>query len=102
MHLKIRKLILYLLAILLFFILTLYLLQRYFAHRHGYFVPDYPRVTITESTDYETIYLQTGLGESAVRKLLKQDKFETVLYAQENLSVPSFQEPHRRPSGNTG
>ena len=88
MHLKIKKFILYLLVILLFFILTLYLLQRYLAHRHLYFVPDYPRVTITENTDYETIYLQTGLGESAVRKLLKQDKFETVLYAQENFFHP--------------
>lgn len=88
MHLKIRKLILYLLILLLFFILAIYLLQRYFAHRHGYFVPDYPRVTITENTDYETIYLQTGLGESAVQKLLKQNNFQTVLNAQENFFHP--------------
>ena len=88
MHLKVKKLVLYLLIILLFFILVIYLLQRYFAHRHLYFVPDYPRVTITENTDYETIYLQTGLGESAVRKLIKQDKFQTVLNAQENFFNP--------------
>ena len=88
MHLKIRKLLLYLLIILLLFILALYLLQRFFAHRNGYFVPDYPRVTITEDTDYETIYLQTGLGKSAVQKLIKQDSFQTVLDAQEAFFNP--------------
>ena len=65
-----------------------YLLQRYWAHKDGYFVPDYERVTLTEDTDYETIFLQTGLGRSAVDKLLKKGDFQAILDAQEAFFNP--------------
>lgn len=88
MRLKLKKIVLYLLVTLLLCFLSLYYLQRFFAHRHEYFVPDYPRVAITENTDYETIFLQTGLGKSAVQKLIEQNKFQTVLDAQEAFFNP--------------
>lgn len=85
---KVGKFLLGTIIILLFSVLSLYLLQRFFAHRHGYFVPDYPRVSITEDTDYETIFLQTGLGESAVRTLVEQGNFQAVLNAQDTFFTP--------------
>lgn len=63
--------------ILLFFGVNL-LLQTFWAHRAPYFAPDYPRVdlapilaqeTLTE-TDYDTLFLQTGLARPAVDDLL--------------------------------
>ena len=88
MRLRLKKIILYILITLLFCFFSLYLLQRFFAHRHEYFVPDYPRITITKNTDYKTIFLQTGLGKSAVKKLVEQDKFQTILDAQEAFFNP--------------
>ncbi|MBC5735918.1 hypothetical protein [Lawsonibacter faecis] len=63
--------------ILLFFGVNL-LLQTFWAHRAPYFAPDYPRVdlapilaqeTLTE-TDYDSLFLQTGLARPAVDDLL--------------------------------
>lgn len=69
-------------------LLLFYLLQRYWAHRDGSFVPDYPMVTLTEESDYETIFLQTGLGRPAVDKLLEAGEFQTILDAQKALFYP--------------
>lgn len=70
------------------FLLLFYAAQRFWAHRSGYFVPDYPQITLTESTDYETIFLQTGLGPATVKKLLEAGEFQTILDAQDTLFHP--------------
>lgn len=62
--------------------------QRYWAHRSGQFVPDYPRVELTEKTDAETMFFQTGLGSAAVQKLLEGGKFQPILDAQAALFDP--------------
>ncbi len=49
--------------------LSVYLLQRFFAHRTGRFVPTYPQVALTEETDPKTLLLQTGLGSIAAGQL---------------------------------
>ena len=56
--------------------LLLYVSQRFWAHRSEPFVPDYEQVTLTEKSDYETIFLQTGLGRSAAEKVLEQEGLE--------------------------
>lgn len=63
-------------------LLLFYFAQHYWAHRNGYFIPDYPKVTLTQNSDYQTIFLQTGLGPSAVDKLLRTGNFQTILNAQ--------------------
>ena len=68
--------------------LCFWLLQRYWAHRNEPFVPDYPRVELTEHTDAETMFLQTGLGKSATAHLLEEGKFQTILDAQAALFDP--------------
>jgi len=79
---KILKLILIPIFVVLFVCQGYYLLQRYWAHKDGYFVPKYDKVELTEESDYETIFLQTGLGQSAVEKLVKQKGFQAVVDAQ--------------------
>ncbi len=65
-----------------------YFLQRYWVHRDEAFVPDYPRITLTEETDYETFLFQTGLGKSAVDKLLEEGDFQTILDIQDAFFQP--------------
>lgn len=76
------------LAVLAALVVFVYLLQRFWAHRNGYFVPDYPQVALTEDSDYETIFLQTGLGRAAVDKLLAAGDFATILAAQQAFFNP--------------
>ncbi|MGN1157578.1 MAG: hypothetical protein ACI4TK_15480 [Agathobacter sp.] len=85
---KVLKIILIPILVVLCICLGYYLLQRYWAHRDGYFVPQYERVELTEDSDYETIFLQTGLGRSAVDKLIKQKGFQGILDAQEAFFNP--------------
>ncbi len=59
------------------------LLQFYISHINFGFSPDYKRVTLTESTDYDTIFLQTGLGKPAAEKLINEDRFDDILEAQD-------------------
>lgn len=68
--------------------LLFYGTQRFWAHRTGYFVPDYPQITLSESADYKTIFLQTGLGPSTVKKLLEAGDFQTILDAQATFFHP--------------
>lgn len=70
------------------FLLLFYAAQRFWAHRIGYFVPDYPQITLTENTDYETIFLQTGLGPSAAKNLLEAGEFQTILDTQDAFFHP--------------
>ena len=85
---RLLKIILIPILVVLCICLGYYLLQRYWAHRDGYFVPQYERVELTEDSDYETIFFQTGLGQSAVDKLIKQKGFQGVLDAQEAFFNP--------------
>lgn len=75
-------------AALVLFVLCFWLLQRYWAHREGYFVPDYPRVTLSQDSDYKTIFQQTGLGRPAVDRLLAEGDFQAVLDAQDAFFAP--------------
>lgn len=65
-----------------------YLLQKYWAHRQPMFVPDYEKVTLTADFDFETIFVQTGLGRPAVERLLAEDGFQRILDEQENFFHP--------------
>ena len=85
---KVLKIIFIPIFIVLFLCQGYYLLQRYWAHKDGYFVPTYDRVELTEESDYETIFLQTGLGASAVDRLLKREGFQAILDAQEAFFNP--------------
>lgn len=81
---KVLKGIVTALVMILVLYFLLYFLQKKWAHREEQFVPNYPRLKLSENSDYETIFLQTGLGKSAVDKLLKGDKFQTILDVQDD------------------
>ena len=83
-----RKIFLLGLTFLAAFLLLFYGAQRFWAHRAGYFVPDYDRVVLREDADYKTIFLQTGLGRPAAEKLLAAGDFETILHAQDAFFAP--------------
>lgn len=68
--------------IIVLVVLGNYVIQRFWAHRDGYFVPDYERVTLTEDSDYKTIFQQTGLGKAAVDKLIAENDFQAILDVQ--------------------
>ncbi len=78
-----QRRILFLFILLFSISLLFFFLQRFFAHRENYFIPSYPRTVLTENSDYETFFLQTGLGPSSVDKLLTERKFETILRIQD-------------------
>ena len=67
---------------------ALYASQTSVAHRDEAFVPDYSKVTLTEESDFETIFLQTGLGRAAAEKLLAEGNFQAILDAQELFFSP--------------
>lgn len=62
--------------------LIIYFLQHSWAHRKDSFVPDYAYEVLTEESDYETFFRQTGLGRGAVDKLLEAGEFEKILEVQ--------------------
>lgn len=66
----------------------IYFLQHSWAHRREAFVPEYPYEVLTEDSDYETFFRQTGLGKSAVDKLLEAGDFEKILEVQEDFRRP--------------
>ena len=85
---RVLKKIVTALVIILVLYFLLYILQNFWAHRQGKFVPDYQHVTLSENSDYEIFFLQTGLGQSAVDKLLRNDGRQ---YASNSKSYsPSF------------
>lgn len=67
------------LGILLFF----YFLQTVWVHREKDFTPDYPKEVLTDNTDYETFFKQTGLGKQAVEKLLSEKRFVDIQEVQD-------------------
>ncbi|MBQ9135172.1 MAG: hypothetical protein IJX66_03640 [Lachnospiraceae bacterium] len=69
-------------------ICLVYLVQCYGVHGKESFVPEYEKVMLSETTDYETVFLQTGLGRAAVERLLSEGEFYKVLEAQENFFIP--------------
>ena len=64
-------------AFVLYFLL--YWLQNVWAHRNGLFRLDYPRVTLNQEVDYETVFLQTGLGKNLAKKLMEDNEFDKIL-----------------------
>ena len=78
-----KIIIVLLLSLLVLAVAVIYLPQRFIAHRKEPFVPDYPKVELNADTDYETIFLQTGLGKQAVDKLKNDGDFDAILKAQE-------------------
>ena len=68
---------------------TTYLFQVYWAHRTGEYVPGYDRVPITEETEREILFLQTGLGFRAMDKLISQDAFDVALKLQDAIFEPT-------------
>lgn len=66
----------------------IFISQTTIAHRDDYFKPDYDRVALTVDTDYETIFLQTGLGKQAVDKLKKQGQFDIVSHIKDKFFNP--------------
>lgn len=83
-----RRWLLWALGIPAAILLALFLLQAVWAHREGYFAPDYPRAALAGDSDYETIFLQTGLGRAAVDRLLAEGDFQAILDAQERFFDP--------------
>lgn len=69
-------------------ILFLYLRQRFGAHGKECFVPEYEKITLSAEADYETIFLQTGLGEVAARRLLQKGELQTLQEVQEDFFNP--------------
>ncbi len=61
-----------------FLCLLIYWLQHTWVHRDEIFVSEESKVKLTKETDYETFFLQTGLGREAVDKLLKADKLAKI------------------------
>ncbi len=78
-----KKIVLGLCVFLGIILVSLYMMQRYWAHREEHFYPDYARVVLTDESDYETIFLQTGLGRPAVDRLRAEGDFQGILDAQE-------------------
>lgn len=63
--------------------ICIYVLQSGWAHRKGEFVPETEKVTLSETTDYNTFFQQTGLGKDAVDKLRKNDNWKKIDAVQE-------------------
>jgi uncharacterized protein YycO len=67
-------------SVILFIVLLILFLQLYWAHRQDIYTPDSPKENLKDilensvlsEEDYTTIFLQTGLGKSAVDYLLEQ------------------------------
>lgn len=78
----VKAIILSILVVFVLAISVIYLPQRFIAHIDEAFVPDYPRVELTPDSDYETLFLQTGLGRSSVDKLKAEGDFEAVTETQ--------------------
>lgn len=72
------------LAVVSVLLLCLYIMQTFWVHREERFTPNYPHITLTETTDYQTIFMQTGLGKAAIESLLQKNNFKTVIETQED------------------
>lgn len=61
----------------------IWLLQSKWSHRKTVFIPDYPKEELTQETDYQIFWLQTGLGKSTVDRLLTTGKMDDIQKVQE-------------------
>ena len=77
------KRVLFLAGTIVLIIMIVFVLQKYVAHNEMIFTPDYDVVQLTENTDYETFFRQTGLGESIVKRWLEKDRLEELQKVQE-------------------
>ncbi len=66
-----------------FLCLLVYFLQHTWVHKEGNYVSGEEKVILTKETDYETFFLQTGLGKEAIDKLLKEDKWKEIQSVQQ-------------------
>ncbi len=57
--------------------------QHIVAHNNPPFTPDYDKVELTEETDLETIFLQTGIGANTARQMILEGRFNEIVEAQE-------------------
>lgn len=71
------------LAVLLLIMAANVFAQNVVAHIEKPFTPQYERVTLTEDSDFDTIFLQTGLGRASAEKLINEGRFNEILQAQE-------------------
>lgn len=83
-----RHKLLVILSLFVLLVLSLYLSQRFWAHRTDYFVPDYLPVDLSENTDYKTVFMQTGLGQPAADYLRSTGNFSSIQAAQDAFFHP--------------
>ena len=69
-------------------VLFVYLGQRFFIHGTECFVPAYEKIPVSETTDYETIFLQSGVGPVAAKRLLEAGELRSIQAAQEDFFEP--------------
>lgn len=86
---KIRKSIMTALVMILVLYFFLYWLQTSWGHRNTKKVLDYSQTPISESSGYEILFLQTGLGKRAIDKLLAGNDFGVILDIQEKFWIKS-------------
>lgn len=95
---KTKKILLIITSICVIIIFFVYVSQVLWAHRNGFFVPDYKKIELTatlaksalEPDDYNIIFRQTGLGRSAVEHLLTQGDVgkSTIVDYQQSFFAP--------------
>lgn len=77
------KWILIIITIALVSYVLLYWLQEVWAHRNIGNAMEYQQIELSENFEYETFFLQTGLGKTAINKLIEKNEFDTILNIQE-------------------
>ncbi|MBQ8804649.1 MAG: hypothetical protein IJZ53_13555 [Tyzzerella sp.] len=83
MKTRLKKRVLWIVVSFIIAFALIIILQKFFAHCEGFFTPDYPQADLSEESDYELIFLQTGLGRSAADKLITQGEFQVILDIQD-------------------
>lgn len=63
--------------------LFVYVSQCVWAHRQEEYKPKIEKVVLTEKTDYDTFFQQTGLGKEAIDTLLQSGDFEKIEEVQD-------------------
>ncbi len=56
--------------------------QLLLSHKDISFIPDYPKTELTEKSDFEEIYMQTGLSKISAEKIIGEQGFEGLLEYQ--------------------
>lgn len=82
-YVKLIKITAVIIAVIIAFTGFNHFSQNIIAHIDQPFTPDYDKVILTKESDYKTIFLQTGLGETTAKKLISEGRFDEILEAQE-------------------